>query len=245
MTLAVKNSGAVDAGASADGETPSRHPRGPRPAVAFSVGEPAVDLLPPEIRAERKVASTRRILIYSVFAVVLLVVVGAGGATALAVTEQSGVTQAQAETQALVQQQLAFRDTKLAQQRVDLAKAAERVAGATEVDWLANFTRFQSTVPAGVVVTAITADSASPIALYQQSISPLEGPRVASVTMTAEMGSLAPVSGWLTALDKLPGVGDTMTDDASRDSTTGVYTVKVTVHLTADAYDKRLTGKGK
>ncbi|MDR6610626.1 hypothetical protein [Leifsonia sp. 1010] len=244
MTLAVKNP-AISDGTTADRRESARRPRGDRPTTSFVAAEPLVDLLPPEIRAERKASGVRRVLVYSVLGLVMLVVLAAGGATALAVSEQAGVSQAQADSTRLVQQQLAFRDAQLAQQRVELAQAAQKVAGATEVDWSSYFDKFQAATVPGVAVTGLRADSASPIALYEQSTSPLQGPRIASVTFTADTTSLDPVPAWLTALSAVPGVVDVMTDDATQDPTSGVYTVHVTAHLSSAAYDERFTGKGK
>ncbi|KQR53792.1 hypothetical protein ASF88_02775 [Leifsonia sp. Leaf336] len=245
MTLAIKNSAVSEEETAAGRRKASQRSRGPQQAIGFRIPEPVVDLMPPQIRAERKARSTRRVLIYSVLGVVVLVILGAGGAAALSVAAQSSVAEGQAESQSLLQQQQSFLSTRVAQQQVEVAKAAQQVAGSTEIDWAKYYGLLEATVPAGVTLTALQTDSASPIAIYQQADAPLQGARVATVKMTADAGSLDAMPAWLTALGSVPGVVDAITDDASRDATTGAYTVNVTVHLNEKAYDHRLTGKGE
>ena len=94
-------------------------------------------------------------------------------------------------------------------------------------------------MPLGFTVTDITADSATPVAGYAQSDSPLEGTRVATVTVTTTTSSITDLPAWLRALPTLPDVAD-VTPVVTGGEDDG-YTVVLTVHLNQKAYVTPLT----
>ncbi|WP_345761935.1 hypothetical protein [Diaminobutyricibacter sp. McL0608] len=220
--------------------------KGGRPGVSYEVGaEPRVDLLPPEVRAQRKAASTRRGLGFAVLASVLLVGLAAGGSAFLAFSAQASLTESQQQTSSLLAQQSKYISVRKLQDQVALATAAQQVGASTEIDWKTYLNKVQATLPANVVIDTVTVDSASPLAQYSQSTAPLQGARVATVTFDAKSSTLPEVPAWLTALAKLPGFADATPGTVTLDQTSKVYSVNITMHVNDAAFDQRFSPKEK
>jgi hypothetical protein len=207
-------------------------------------GEPRVDLLPPEVSAERKSKTTRRTLGFGVLAVALVVILASGGASILALEAQVQLTAEQARTGALLGQQAKYLDVRKVQDQVKLVQAAQQVGASTEIDWKKYLNSVQSTLPANVTIQTVTIDSASPLAIYTQPTAPLQGARVATLSFAASSPTLPQVPVWLDALATLPGFADAVPGSVTLESTTGVYTVNITMHINEGAFDKRFTTKG-
>jgi hypothetical protein len=207
--------------------------------------EPRVDLLPPEVRAERKARSTRRSLGYAVLATLIVVVLAIGAAFAFNVAAQARMLVAQAQTATLLTQQQKFIDMRVVQAQVEVAQAAQQVGASTEIDWKDYLTRVQGTLPSNVAIDKLTVDSSTPLAIYTQSTAPLQGARVATVTFTASSATIPQVPTWLRSLATLPGYADVTPGTIDLDTTTGLYKVNITMHVTDAAFDKRFQPKGK
>ncbi|MFJ8896148.1 hypothetical protein ACIRCZ_16315 [Leifsonia sp. NPDC102414] len=205
---------------------------------------PQVDLLPPEIRAERKAKSLRRALVYAVIGMILLVILACGAASALAAVMQASVVEGQATTASLLGQQNQYGEARQLKQQVATAEAAQSVGASTEIDWQKYVTEIQLRLPAGVALNTITIDSSSPLALYAQPSSPLQGARVATVAFSV-LTPTPDISAWLVTLAQLPGYADAVPGAVTLDETTGLYQANVTLHLNQDAFDKRFSKKGE
>jgi Tfp pilus assembly protein PilN len=208
-------------------------------------GEPRVDLLPPEVRVERKAKSTRRALVYGALAIVLVVLVATGGATVLAVQSQSALATEQARTISLLAQQSKFIKVRQVQQQITLDKAAQQVGDSTEIDWQKYLNSVQATLPANVTINTVNIDSASPLETYAQSTAPLQGARVATLSFSASSPTLPEVPTWLTALASLPGFEDAIPGSVALDTTSNLYTANITMHINEAAFDKRFATKEK
>jgi hypothetical protein len=101
----------------------------------------------------------------------------------------------------------------------------------------------QSSQPAGVTLKSVAADSASPIAMYQQSTDPLQGPRVGTISLEAMSPTLPDVASWVSALEALDGVVDAVPGATNFDSTANQYVATVTVHVGEALYTKRFQAK--
>jgi hypothetical protein len=207
--------------------------------------EPRVDLLPPEVRGERKSKSTRRALVYGAVAILLLVLIATGGVTVLAVQSQSALATEQARTSSLLVQQSKFIKVRQVQQQIALDKAAQQVGDSTEIDWQKYLNNVQATLPANVEINTVNIDSASPLATYAQATAPLQGARVATLSFSATSPTLPEVPTWLTALATLPGFEDAIPGSVSLDTTTNMYTANITMHINEAAFDKRFATKEK
>lgn len=208
-------------------------------------GYPRVDLLPPEVRRERRAKARRRHLGLGVVGVVVVVVLGVGAATALDMQAQTRLLVEHARTAQLLQEQSTYADVRTMQDQVELVRAAQEVGASTEIDWKKYLDAVQGTLPASVVIDTVSVDSASPLALYAQSTAPLQGARVATVGFTATSAVLPDVPTWLTALGTLPGFADALPGSVTLNEADGTYTVAITMHINDAAFAQRFTGKGK
>jgi len=182
--------------------------------------EPRVDLLPPEVKAQRNASGMRRLLVLVVIAVVLLAIAGSLGTKvwSQSAAEEQRTEQTRAAT--LLAQQRSFNDVVGIQSVVALAQAAQRVGASTEVDWKSYLDKVQATLPADVAVKSITVDSSSPTAAYAQPTDPLQGARVATISFSASSPDIPKVPEWLDALAKLPGYADATPGSVSYDQPT-------------------------
>ncbi|MFT2815224.1 hypothetical protein [Leifsonia sp. A12D58] len=207
-------------------------------------GEPRVDLLPPEVRSERKAKVVRRRLGVGVIGVVVLVVAASGGATVMSIQSQLALDSEQTRTTQLLQEQGKYMEVRNVQQQVSLVQAAQQVGVSTEINWKTYLEAVQAILPATVVIDAVDVESASPMAIYAQSTGPLQGARVATVKFTARSAVLPDVPTWLTALKTLPGYADALPGSVSLDASTNTYTVDITMHVNDAAFSKRFVTEG-
>jgi len=206
-------------------------------------GTPRVDLLPPEVRAERRAATTTRRTWLGVVVLVAATVVASGAATLSALQAGDELAAAQGHTASLLSQQGQFSEVKDAQAKVQLIESGRSVAGSTDIDWGTYLTSVQATLPVGVTVTSVSLDQATPLAPYAQPTTPLLGARVATLTFTATSPDLPAVPVWLNGLATLPGYADatagsiTLAED--------LYETSVTMHVDAEAFSGRVDEKGQ
>lgn len=207
-------------------------------------GEPGVDLLPPEVKQQRRAKAVRRRLGLGVIGVVVIVIVATGASVALAMQAQSRLADEQALTPALLEEQTKYIEVRAVQNEVDLVKQAQHVGASTEIDWKKYLEGVQAILPASVTISTVAVDSASPLAVYGQSTSPLQGARVATVSFTAESAVLPDVPTWMDSLTTLPGFADALPASVSR-ADSGIYTVSITMHVNDAAYAQRFATEGK
>lgn len=208
-------------------------------------GEPRIDLLPPEIRAERRDRQRRRRLSVGVIGVIIVTLLGVGAASLVASTAQERLATEQVRTVALLAEQAQYADIRRMQTQVELARAGQRVGASTEIAWRDYLQEVQSTLPESVAIETVAVDSASPMIAYTQATVPLQGARMATVGFTATSLILPDVPTWLRALATLPGFADALPGSVTREETSGVYTVTITMHINEAALAQRFTAKGE
>jgi hypothetical protein len=219
---------------------------GVRKTESLSIGgEPRVDLLPPEVRAERNAGALRRRLGFGVIVLIALAVGGSGVAGIQAIQAQVSLITEQTRTASLLLQQKKYIQVRSVQDEVGLIQAAQQVGTSTEIDWKKYLSEVQATLPANVTLDTVKIDSASPLTEYTQATAPLQGSRVATLSFTAKSPTLPEVPAWLDALSALPGFTDASPGSVTRDDATGVYTVDITMHINQAAYTNRFAAKGK
>ncbi len=237
---------------------PSKSPKSPKsakspvtvPAASSQVegliigGDPRVDLLPPEVRSARRHARTRRGFTWGVLAVLLVVVVAIAAAFGFNLMAQAQLLAAQSRTNDLLAQQQKYGEVRTVQNEVDVAVAAQQVGASTEVAWEPFITAIGKAEPAGLKMKSITVDSSSPIATYQQSTDPLQGPRIATVTVVTLSNGFPDVAGWVASVQKIPGVVDIQAGTVNRDDS-GIYTSSVVIHVSDSLFTHRFQTKGK
>lgn len=214
----------------------SRPGRDVRVAVA---GTPQVSLLPAEVREAGAVAAHRRKLI----AVVVLAAVVAAGAVALAqsveAADQARLADANRQAQMLTGQLAKFDDVRALQSQIAVGKAGVKVGSSTLIDWQQQVDQIEASMPAGYEVTGLTANGATPLAVYPQSDNLLEPRRAATITVEATSPTAGDeFSSWLSKLRDVPAYADASAD-VTFDSGTGLYTIDLTVHLTGKAISSK------
>ena len=208
-------------------------------------GEPGADLLPPELRQYSKVRTLRRRMWSGVAALGLVMILGTGAAALEAMQMQSNLTAEQNRTTALLVEQRKYGTVRTVQEEASLVKAGQQVGTSTEIDWQKYLNAVQATLPANVVLTSVTIEAGSPLQSYAQASVPLQGARVATLSFAARSATLPEVPTWLNSLTSLPGYADASPGSVTRDDTTGVYTVAITMHINEAAFTNRFAAKGK
>lgn len=210
---------------------------------AASAVLPRVDLLPSEVKASRRTDAVGRRLLVVLVIVIALVATAIGGSSVMAMQAGSTLSAAQAETVALTQQQQRYAEVRAVQSQIALTQAGQEVGASTEIDWQAFLNKVQAVTGNGLAITGITLDSASPLTAYQQSTVPLQGTRVATVTIQVKAPNLDVVSAWLSQLSGLPAVADVSPGTITLDGSG--YAASAIMHVNQSAFDGRFAQKGK
>ncbi|WP_420369022.1 hypothetical protein [Curtobacterium sp. L1-20] len=239
----VPKAGRGAAAAPVSGPQPARSRRNDR--VLVIGGAPRVDLLPPEVHANRRQRATGR----RAWAGVVVVAVGVGLVAGWATTERMSAEQdlvaAQSETTTLLQQQGQYRDVRTTEAESALLGAAQQVGGSTEVDWSATLQAVRAKLPAGVQITGVTVDSASATEAYAQSDDPLQGQRIATLTFDAKSAALPSIPDWLAAVGTVPGFVDANANSVALADDGSGYAVNMTIHLDEKAFDGKYADDAK
>ena len=207
-------------------------------------GEALADLLPPELRRQRKAIRTRHRLWASTAVLVVLMLLGTGVAAFQAFQGKLSLASEQQRTSALVAQQNKYLKVRVVQDEIGFLQAAQEVGTSTEIDWQGYLNKVKATLPANVTLTSVTIAAGSPLASFAQSAVPLQGSRVATLSFVATSQTLPEVPAWLDSLTTLPGYTDASPGNVAR-ADTGVYTVNITMHISEAAFTKRFAAKGK
>lgn len=206
---------------------------------------PSVDLLPTEVHVDRR----QRAVVRRAWLAVLVLAIAAATAVVLvsmlAAQADAQLEQARQETGTLLLQQQQFRDVRTIEKQSELLRAAQAVGGSTEVEWQPTLQRIQDLLPSGVTITGVQVDSATPLEAYPQGTSPLQGQRIATLTIDAASTTLPSVPAWLDSLKGIPAFVDANANSVTLDAATNVYTVDMTIHLDEDAFSGEYDLKGK
>lgn len=224
-------------------ESKKRTPKAGPTKPAMTREEPRVDLLPPEVKSARRHDAIARRLVLALGVVILVMGSGVAGSTLLALQADSTLAASQAETESLASEQQKYADVRTIQNRIALTQAGQEVGASTDIDWTAFLGKVRATIGGGLALTGITIDSSSPLAAYEQSSVPLQGTRVATVTIDVKAQSLDQVSAWLAQLAELPAVADVAPGSVTLDESG--YSASAIMHLNEAAFDGRFAAKGK
>lgn len=198
-------------------------------------GTPRVSLLPGEVREAGAIAARRNRLIA---AVALAALVACGGVALANQADQIAndrLASAQSQSRMLGLQIAKFDDVRALQQQIAVGKAAVRVGSSTMIDWQAQISAIEAGMPTTYTVTDISANGATPLAVYAQGDNNLEPTRVATIIMKLRTPTVGPeFSAWLLDLRDIPAYADASAN-TSYDSSTSTYEVALTVHLNTKA----------
>ncbi|QAY73132.1 hypothetical protein ET445_07010 [Agromyces protaetiae] len=196
----------------------------------FVGGEPRASLLPAEIREERAAKSVRTGLLLGVAATVVVAGAATVGVFFWQMQTALQLEAARNHTTDLLQAQTEYGEIRQLRSDVTMVQAAQRIGVSTEIDWQDYLQQVQATLPAGVVITQLKLDSASPLAEYAQSTAPLQGERIATIAFTATSTTLPDVPRWLDNLATLPGYADALPGETTANED-GTWTVNITMHV--------------
>ncbi|MBF4608038.1 hypothetical protein [Curtobacterium sp. VKM Ac-1393] len=211
----------------------------------FVGARPSADLLPTEVLAERRSRSVVRRMWAGVVLVGVVACIGTGGASLLAGQAHDDLSDAQNQTLSLLRQQAQYKDVRDTESGTALREAAQSVGGSTEIAWKSYLGSLKSSLPAGVEITGVAIDSSTPLEAYTQADTPLQGERVATLTIDAQSSTLPSVPQWLDAVKGLTGFVDATANAVTLDPTTGAYTVNMTIHVDGAAFDGKYLDKGE
>lgn len=204
-------------------------------------GSPRVDLLPPEIRLARRGAAIRRAMTMLLIGLVAAVGLGWAGASLLAGAAQSRLEAEQAITTDLLLQQQQYIEVRQNAQQIELIDTATRVGTSTAIDWQAFVGSLMGGFTDGMSVRSFTIQSATPIAGFAQSSSPLATPRVATVLIAVVSPSLPTARDWMRSLGAIPGVSDVAVDSIQSETAGFLTTLTVSVDSTVLAHAQEAT----
>lgn len=207
------------------------------PALVLG-GAPSVDLLPREVRDTRKSNRARRGII--AVAVLAIVATAGGGAAATYASILAEVRLASEEqrTEALLARQAEFVEVTTLQRQIEERTAARAVITGTEIDWQSVLADVRATLPEGAVVTALAVDGASPMEAYAQAGVPLQGPRVATVSITVQSQTITSAADVVDAMEAVPGFVDVQVPTTAVVDP-GIAETTFVLHLGEGAYSAR------
>ena len=200
--------------------------------------EPRVQLLPPEVEAGRRGKAMRRRLGAGILGVVVLALLGIVGSSWMAMQSKDGLASAQARAIELLAEQSKYVDVRNVQNELDLVISARQLGASTEIDWKDYLGKVGEILPADVTIDAVGVQSASPLTAYAQATVPLQGARVATLTIDLTSTNLPEVPVWLTGLKELPGYADG-TPGTITQTDLGTYQVNLVLHINEGAFSQR------
>lgn len=215
----------------------------PKPSVATKVW-PQVDLLPPEVRANRRLSRTKRLLALCILATVLIGALGWVYALFTLRGATAAVADAQKETDRLTAQQAQYADVPRIQSQLDKTQNALGAATAAEVLWKPYLEALRAVTPAqfsyDTLTITMSSDPSTPT-----SADPLQAPSIGQVVFTGRSATTTDLAAWMDAVRTIPGLSDPWFTQASLSDENGVsyYQVSGTVQVTDAALAHRFAQK--
>lgn len=209
--------------------------------TAYSV--PRVNLLPPEILAERTFQKTK----LGLAAVVLAVAAGLVGGFVLAQmsANEAGdqLVAEQGRTATLSNEQTQYAEVPQVIGQVDSAKTAQATAMATDVLWFDYLDHIAASYPADVWLRDMTVTVAAPTALPADTAAALVplSPTIGTITVNGTGRTHEGTASWLDVMAATPGLADPLYSASSRTELEDQVVVDFTstVNVTPDALSDR------
>lgn len=200
-------------------------------------GEPRVDLLPPEVHANAKFRSTRRLLGLLVVLTLVLVAGAYGVALVRWVDEGIRLQAAEARTSELLVEQNEYAAASRIAGNVANAEEARTLAFSNEVLWADLVNEIKSRLPEAAVLQSATMDAREPWSPAMEIQGPLREPRVANIVFVVSSPSLLDTSAIVRALSDIDGFADASPDRVERKDT--VFETTITLNLSEEALNDR------
>lgn len=203
---------------------------------------PQVDLLPPEVRAGRRLKQTKRLLVLGLLVVVLLAMLGWVFAKLALAGANQDLAQAQSETSRLTTEQGKYADVPKIQGELTRADSAIASATATEVLWKKYFEALRAVTPATVSYDTLDVTMSSDPTSATVS-DPLQEPSVGQISFTARAKKLPDMAAWMDAVKAIPGFSDPWFTQATLTDQDGsvYYQVTGTIQVNSTALAHRFS----
>ena len=206
-------------------------------------GDPWIDLMPTEVRAERKLRGARYLQIFALFLLIVTIFAGSELLRQSTLRTQQQLAMEKSDNGLLLYRLTSFAHINKIDSEVELLYLGQRVGMATEINWKTYLDAVQATLPEGVKIDTINIEAQTPLEPFPQSNLPLEGSRVATLHFTAKSPTLSQIPVWLNAITSLPGYSDAATDSVVANDL-GIYTVSITIHINKIAFTNRFSEAG-
>ena len=206
-------------------------------------GEPRVHLLPVEVIERKKFKELKRRLLFAGIVVLAIVLIGYALVTFSLSTVQSQLASAQSTTAQLVAQQSKYSSVTNVNNDIAAIQRSQQTATSQEILWAPYLLTIENSLPAGASISVFAASIDAPLGVpvAGSTAVPLQGPRIATVQLTALVNQ-ADVPGWLNTLPTLKGFVDATPNSVTASNVPGApYTVSVTIHINSDAVSNRFT----
>jgi hypothetical protein len=216
-------------------------PAAPLTSFAASGAWPQVDLLPPEVRARRKLAGTKRLLLLGIAVVLLASVLVFVLASIAALAARTDLANVQRDNEALVAESNKYAEVPAVLGQIDATKTAREMGFSTEILWQPFIEAIRAVTPAGVSIADLTVTVNTPTSSTSTTNDPLAAPSVGTVTFNGTAATPIDTSLWLDALDSLPGFNDPWFSTEMLSDTEGVVTYKISssVQITDEVFAQR------
>lgn len=208
-----------------------------RSAPVVLGGEPRVDLLPPEVHANAKFRSTRRVLGLLVILTLVLVAGGYGAALIHWLDEGVQLRAAEARTSELLTEQGKYADASRIAANLAAGDEARALAFSNEILWSDLVDDIIERLPEGAVLESATMDAREPWAPAMEAQGPLRAPRVANIVFIVSSPSLLDTSAIIRRLTEIEGFADASPDRVDRKDT--VFETTITLNLSEEALNDR------
>jgi hypothetical protein len=204
---------------------------------------PRVDLLPPEIQQDRRLASLKRVLAGAAAATLAVCVAAVAWAQAGVGSAQDELDAAQARGTALHAQQVPYAQVPKVLELIDAAAAAREQAMGKDVLWYGLLSDLSLTTPKGVKLDSLTIDLDTTVA-STAAADPLVPAGIGQVDFTGKATHYPDVASWLEAVGGLHGLdGSSLQSATSAAGSGGLVdfssTIKVTPKALTHRYDRK------
>lgn len=169
-------------------------------------GAPRVDLLPPDLRAQRAGRRARDGALVMILIAALVLLAGMGGAWWLQKLSTDLRDAAQATTEDLTARQAQFAEVNGVLADIRTSETALDRARATDILWASVLVDLQGTLPPGARVTELTIQAPAPATPLSPATDVLQGERAATVSFKALATNAPDASAWMRAVEQIGGV---------------------------------------
>lgn len=223
---------------------------GPAPAPAPTAGAvawapvPRVNLLPPEIVAERVFRRARGVLGGVVLTTLVLMGTGYTWALGEVQTAQEGLDDSMSRSTVLSAQKAEFAAVPLWRSALDDALQAREQAMARDVGWSAFLDDLANATPDGIVLDTVAVELAEAPAAGQlgvtEALTPLTAAGLGKISLAGTAPSYAAVATWMERLERVSGLDLTVLGNAAGEDDVYTFTgeIVITRAMLSHRYDQ-------